>query len=277
MRVRRARPFCCAGAELARQCSVPLTALIWAEQDLSSNLPHVDRFVSLPAVPVGNYAAEWIAGSLAEFLRDTTSFLLLLPANDCCTEVAARLSVRLGCSFLPDINGSLSISEGSVIGARTLLSGQAREVLQSNTPSVIATIVSSGEELKSGMSLVDSVQRVILKPDPIETLVRVLAVEQECGSGMPALSSARIVVAGGAGMGGLAGFSLLRELCNAIGASLAASRAAVNNGWIGPEFQVGLSGQDYNSRSVYCLRQFGFGAASGRNAGRAFYRSHQPR
>ena len=44
-------------------------------------------------------------------------------------------------------------------------------------------------------------------------------------------------------MGGIEGFDLLRRLCNVLGASLAASRAAVNSGWISAEHQVGLSGK----------------------------------
>lgn len=54
---------------------------------------------------------------------------------------------------------------------------------------------------------------------------------------------ARIVVAGGRGVGGIRGFNLLRELADVLGAEVGASRAAVEAGWISLDYMVGLGGQ----------------------------------
>jgi len=57
------------------------------------------------------------------------------------------------------------------------------------------------------------------------------------------LQDANIIVAGGRGMGGEKGFQLLYELAEVLGASVAASRAAVDEGWIPYRHQVGQTGK----------------------------------
>ncbi len=56
------------------------------------------------------------------------------------------------------------------------------------------------------------------------------------------LQNAQIIVAGGKGVGGAAGFAKLARLAKLMGASLGASRSAVDAGWIGYEHQVGQTG-----------------------------------
>lgn len=56
------------------------------------------------------------------------------------------------------------------------------------------------------------------------------------------LKGARVIVAGGGGVGGKADFRLIHELAGVIGGAVGASRAAVDSGYIGKEHQVGQTG-----------------------------------
>ena len=56
------------------------------------------------------------------------------------------------------------------------------------------------------------------------------------------LKAARIIVAGGAGVGSKDNFRLIRELANCLGAAPAATRAAVDLGFIDSDYQVGQTG-----------------------------------
>jgi len=56
------------------------------------------------------------------------------------------------------------------------------------------------------------------------------------------LKAARIIVAGGAGVGSRDNFSLIRDLANCLGAAPAATRAAVDLGFIDHDHQVGQTG-----------------------------------
>mgnify|MGYP005833966813 CR=1 FL=1 len=56
------------------------------------------------------------------------------------------------------------------------------------------------------------------------------------------LKGARVIVAGGGGVGSKDAFKLIYELAGAIGGAVGASRAAVDSGFIGKEHQIGQTG-----------------------------------
>lgn len=57
------------------------------------------------------------------------------------------------------------------------------------------------------------------------------------------LENADIIVSGGRGVGGPEGFEPVRELAKVLGATVGASRAAVDSGWISHAHQVGQTGK----------------------------------
>ena len=56
------------------------------------------------------------------------------------------------------------------------------------------------------------------------------------------LKGARVIVAGGGGVGSKENFQLVQNLAGAIGGAIGASRAAVDSGYIGKEYQIGQTG-----------------------------------
>ncbi|HEY7973888.1 MAG TPA: electron transfer flavoprotein subunit alpha/FixB family protein, partial [Ktedonobacterales bacterium] len=57
------------------------------------------------------------------------------------------------------------------------------------------------------------------------------------------LEEAQIIVSGGRGLGGSAGFAQVEDLATALGASVGASRPTVDDGWIPYAYQVGQTGK----------------------------------
>ena len=76
------------------------------------------------------------------------------------------------------------------------------------------------------------------------------------------LENAEIIVSGGRGVGGPEGFAPVRELAEVLGATVGASRAAVDAGWIPHAHQVGQTGKTVGPKDLHCLRNFRSNSAS---------------
>ena len=72
--------------------------------------------------------------------------------------------------------------------------------------------------------------------------VKVVEQIQESAAALP-IEEARIIVAGGRGVGGEDGFALVREIAAALGGAVGATRAAVDSGWIPYAQQIGQTGK----------------------------------
>ena len=80
-------------------------------------------------------------------------------------------------------------------------------------------------------------------PSEADTRTRIVERRREA-QGATRLEEARVIVAGGRGIGGPEPFATeLQPLAELLGAQLAASRAACDAGWVPPTLQVGQTGK----------------------------------
>ena len=75
-----------------------------------------------------------------------------------------------------------------------------------------------------------------------EVLLAVKLIQRHVEPRKVNLKGARVIVAGGGGVGNREDFRLIHELAGVIGGAVGASRAAVDSGFIGKEHQVGQTG-----------------------------------
>ena len=67
------------------------------------------------------------------------------------------------------------------------------------------------------------------------------------------ISEAKILVSGGRGVGSAENFKLLEELAEAIGGTVSCSRAAVDNGWLSRDLQVGQTGKTVRPNVYFAI------------------------
>lgn len=73
--------------------------------------------------------------------------------------------------------------------------------------------------------------------------VKILESAQEASEIIDSLDDAEIIVSGGRGLGRKEGFDLIRELADALGGAVGASKPTVEDGWIEKAHQVGVTGR----------------------------------
>jgi electron transfer flavoprotein alpha subunit len=79
-------------------------------------------------------------------------------------------------------------------------------------------------------------------------LTRILEVAKLQAEGQVSLQDAQVIVSGGRGLGKPENFRLVRELADALGGAVGASRAVVDAGWVPAHHQVGQTGKTVQPR-----------------------------
>ncbi|MFL5736187.1 MAG: electron transfer flavoprotein subunit alpha/FixB family protein [Actinomycetota bacterium] len=182
-------------------------------------------------------AAEALTSLVAEHLPS----LVLFPTTYDGRDVAGRLQAKLGSTLMSNATDVLAFDR-----ARTEIFGGTKVVdveLSGAEPRLVLVRPRSfpAEPLDAPVS-----------PDVIEVpadvpaeakSIRVLARMESSEAGVK-LEDARVVIAGGRGLGGPEAFSMLDELASAIGnAAVGATRAAVDAGWVPYSYQIGQTGR----------------------------------
>ncbi len=225
---------------IATELAAPISAVCFADAP-PEHLP-VGEVLQFQPPPDHCAPAEWMAGAVDLVLQSRSPFLLLMPSTRAFSEVAGRLSARRSLSMLPDVQ-LLEIRDESLVARRGVKDGALMEEWAAPLANTIVTFASSAA---TGAPFEQANVPLVQSHDfSLKTLANVLSREAVRSSHdhLPALDDAKIVVAGGVGMGGPEGFEQLRRLCRMLGAALGASRSAVMQGWISAEHQVGLSGK----------------------------------
>jgi electron transfer flavoprotein alpha subunit len=103
------------------------------------------------------------------------------------------------------------------------------------------------KEPEPDLSRTGSILYESIKPEDDCRIKRILEVFHSDETAVN-LADAEIIIAGGRGLKGPAGFDMLRALASRVGGAVGASRAAVNAGWIPYTHQVGQTGQTVQTK-----------------------------
>jgi electron transfer flavoprotein alpha subunit len=103
------------------------------------------------------------------------------------------------------------------------------------------------KEPEPDLSRTGSILYESIKPEDDCRIKRILEVFHSDETAVN-LADAEIIIAGGRGLKGPAGFDMLRALASRVGGAVGASRAAVDAGWIPYTHQVGQTGQTVQTK-----------------------------
>ncbi|GIX49671.1 MAG: hypothetical protein KatS3mg131_3882 [Candidatus Tectimicrobiota bacterium] len=158
-------------------------------------------------------------------------------------ELGPRLAARLGVSLLPDCVAVALDADGALLAERPVYGGNVLARLRSTTlPHMASLRPKAYAPLPPDPSRQGEVVPFEVDLDAVTPQVTVRQVVRHDTPGVK-LEDARVVVAGGRGLGGPEPFRLLEELAGLLGGAVGASRAAVDAGWVPGHWQIGLTGK----------------------------------
>jgi len=161
---------------------------------------------------------------------------VLLPANSFGKNLAPRIAALLDLAQISDI---VAVVNADTF-VRPIYAGNALATVQSKDRIKIITVRTTGFDAVSASGGSDAVEALQAGADAgLSSLVGRALTKSE----RPELTSARVVVSGGRGMGSGDNFKILEPLADKLGAAMGASRAAVDAGFVPNDWQVGQTGK----------------------------------
>ena len=187
---------------------------------------------------------EPYAGLLSDLIEQHKPEIVLAGATPIGRSFIPRVAARLKAGLTADCT-ALEIDEATknLLQIRPAFGGNIMAViLCPHTRPQMATV--RPRVMKRGVYDESRQGEIIaVKADNVRSRTKVMQIVKEASDISLNLQEANVIVAGGRGAGGEKGFLLLYELADALGASLGASRAAVDEGWVPYRHQVGQTGK----------------------------------
>jgi electron transfer flavoprotein alpha subunit len=202
---------------------------------------YVPRVLAVTEPALADHASGTIVGErLAALVEARDPQVGLTGAGPYGRDVAGVLSALSGRGVLANAVGARwadggPVAEHSVFGGKlvtesALAGGRGIVTLRPNSVTAEpAPSAGTVEPVEAGSPLRQPTVPVVDRIGATETAV--------------SIDDARVIVAGGRGVGGADGFGLVGDLAEALGGAVGATRAAVDSGWIPYSQQIGQTGK----------------------------------
>jgi electron transfer flavoprotein alpha subunit len=161
---------------------------------------------------------------------------VLAPATSFGKNLVPRVAALLDVAALADITAVISADTFE----RPIYAGNAVATVQSADPIKLITVRGTAFDAaaaEGGSTAIESVAAGAAS-DRTRFVGQALSKSER-----PELTSAKVIVSGGRGMGSGENFAMLEALADKLGAAVGASRAAVDAGFVPNDYQVGQTGK----------------------------------
>ncbi len=199
-------------------------------------IPGVAKVHHADAPHFAQPTAENIAATAIALINAGGYTHVLAAATGFGKNVMPRIAALLDVAQISDITKV----EGPDTFERPIYAGSVLATVRSNDAIKVLTVRATGFDAAAGTGGNAAIESVTAAPD---TGLSKVTGQELSKSERPELTSARIVISGGRGVGSAENFKLLETLAGKLNAALGASRAAVDAGYVPNDFQVGQTGK----------------------------------
>ena len=190
------------------------------------------------------YSTEYYSKLLVDLVGVIKPEILLIGATNQGRDLAPRVSCALGTGLTADCVELDINDKGQLAATRPTFGGQLMATILCKTYPQMATVRPNVFKINQE----DNFYKTEIVSCPVnlsgvDCHVKLLEFKKTADTVINELDSAEIIVAGGKGLKNEKGFELLKKFADKIGATVAASRAAVEMGLAPSTIQVGQTGK----------------------------------
>lgn len=182
--------------------------------------------------------------AMVELIRKYSPFIVLYGATNNGRDMGPRAACALKTGLTADCTGLDIDEEGLLAATRPAFGGNLMATIACPNHRPQMATVRPGVFKKNApdANRTGAILREELHIPAEQVRVRLVERVKEVAEAVN-LEEAEIIVSGGRGLKSADGFALIRDLADALGATVGASRAAVDAGWIPHAHQVGQTGK----------------------------------
>lgn len=186
-----------------------------------------------------DYSPECWGAALGELIRHTEATGVIAAASEWGNEVLAHAAARTQEAFA---SNCVAVQAGPQWSLTRVRGGGVLLEDAELTGAVKFVSLAAGSVEPTELPIPQQITTESFQPDGVDALAHSTIVDRRPRGAGVALSTARVVVSGGRGVGSAEGFASLEELAELLGGAVGCSRVATNSGWRSHSDQVGLTG-----------------------------------
>lgn len=237
--------------ELAKKLNnATVSVFLICKNDLAINFKEAFQNSGIDKVYVSennrftHYSTELFSIAALKIINSVNPDMILYGATTQGRDLAPRLAAKLHTGLTADCI-DLDINEKGMLAAtRPTFGGKLMATILCKTTPQMATVRPKVFK-PMAENIVKNVEYIYINPEieDVQRKVEFVDFAKNVQSEINSLDSANIIIAGGKGMKNEAGFELLKIFAEKIGASVGASRGAVDMGLATVDMQVGQTGK----------------------------------
>lgn len=188
-----------------------------------------------------SYNPELFTHAVSEAIKATGATVVLASASSTAKDLFPRVAAALGAGLVSD-GTEIKISGADVQVKKPLYAGKCFATATfDNSP--VKMVIMRANQLPVGASDASATASVTehrFEKTNLKTMIKNIV---KGTSEKLDLTEANIIVSGGRGLKEAANFKMLNDLADVLGATVGASRAVVDAGWVSHSMQVGQTGK----------------------------------
>lgn len=236
------------GRRVADKLGVKLTALLLGHnvEGLAKTLGEhgADEVLVADDKNLEHYTTDAYTKVICDLANERKPGILFIGATFVGRDLGPRVAARLSTGLTADCTSlEVDVTNGDLLATRPAFGGNLmatiacpnhRPQMATVRPGVFSKITEKKENF--------NVENVTVNLDASDIRTTVLEVVK-ANKDIVDIGEAKVIVAGGRGVGSKENFAMLQELATTLGGVVGASRGAVDKGWIERDYQVGQTGK----------------------------------